>query len=194
MKAEAFVARYRPGIGLSGVLLDNIAIILWVWIGDGIGENTETAVDGFQGGRWGAIYKRQREDTASSRLLQRQVTSYIILYWVEITGQRRTVCIRMICWIAPISLHRGVELDERRVTISFERVKGVFRVAKWARGHGPRFGQSEIVIETKEITISYLGNGCGLRWIIDSHRRQNSDLLSFLELIRPLGKNNILEW
>lgn len=49
MKAEAFVARYRPGIGLSGVLLDNIAIILWVWIGDEIGENTETAVDGFRG-------------------------------------------------------------------------------------------------------------------------------------------------
>lgn len=29
VKAEAFVARYRPGIGLSGVLLDSIAIILW---------------------------------------------------------------------------------------------------------------------------------------------------------------------
>jgi hypothetical protein len=29
VKAEAFAARYRPGIGASGVLLDNIAIILW---------------------------------------------------------------------------------------------------------------------------------------------------------------------
>lgn len=78
----------------------------------------------------------------------------------------------MIRWIAPISLRRGVEFDKRRVTISFERVKGFFRVAKWARGHGPRFSQSEVAIETKEITISYLGNDCGLWWIIDSHRRQ----------------------
>jgi hypothetical protein len=29
VKAEAFAARYWPGIGLSGALLDNIAIILW---------------------------------------------------------------------------------------------------------------------------------------------------------------------
>lgn len=130
VKAEAFVARYRPGIGLSGVLSDNIAIILWVWIGDGgIGENTETAVDGFRGAD-GVVFIKEREDTTSSRLLQRRVTSYIILYWVEITGQRRRVFVRMICWIAPISLRRGVELEERRVTISFERVKGLSRVAK----------------------------------------------------------------
>lgn len=29
VKAEAFAARYWPGIGLSGAFLDNIAIILW---------------------------------------------------------------------------------------------------------------------------------------------------------------------
>lgn len=134
----------------------------------GFEENIETAVDGFRGAD-GVLFIKDRERTASFRLLRRQVTSYFILYWVEITGLG-TVCIRMIYWIAPISLRRGVELSERRVTTSFDRVKGFFRVAKLARGHGPRCSQSDVAIETKEITISYLGNGCGLRWIIVSHR------------------------
>ena len=101
---------------------------------------------------------------------------------------RGTVCIRMIYWIAPISLRRRVEPGERRVTTSFDRVKGIFRVAKWARGHGSGFGQSDTGVETKEITISYLGQEL---WIaVDYWFRfeANCDLLSLLELIHPLDK------
>lgn len=89
-------------------------------------------------------------------------TSHIVrtgILFAKIT--RGTVCIRMIYWIAPISLRRRVELGERRVTTSFDRVKGVFRVAKWARGHGSGYDQSDAAVETKEITISYLGKSCG---------------------------------
>jgi hypothetical protein len=65
VKAEAFAARYLPGVGVSGVRLDNIsAIKLWVDKNDGIGENTETAVDGFQGAD-GALFITNREMQAS---------------------------------------------------------------------------------------------------------------------------------
>jgi hypothetical protein len=107
------------------------------------------------GGRWGTIYKRQRVQASVCYGDKSHRTGILS---VKIT--RGTVRIRMIYWIAPISLRRKVEPRERRVTTSFDRVKGFFRVAKWARGHGPGFGQSDVAVETKEITISYLGKSC----------------------------------
>lgn len=118
----------------------------------GLGEYRDSC-GWIQGADW-VLFIKDRE----CKLLFVTETSHIVLTGIlSVKITRGTFCIRMIYWIAPISLRRRVELSERRVTTSFNRVKGFYRVAKWARGHGSGFGQSYAAVETKEITISYLG-------------------------------------
>lgn len=78
--------------------MDNIAIILWVWIGDEIGENTETAVDGFRGADRVLFIKTER---GHCKLLLVTATSHI-LHYIVLGGDYRT---------APDGLYTGDPLD-----------------------------------------------------------------------------------
>ena len=68
-----------------GFFWTTLLLYYGVWIGDGIGENTETAVDGFRGAD-GVLFIKDREDCKLPFVTE---TSHIVHY-IVLGGDYRT--------------------------------------------------------------------------------------------------------